>query len=1217
MHIKEIVVDGFKSYAHRTVIAGFDPHFNAITGLNGSGKSNILDSICFVLGIQNLSQVRAGNLSELVYKQGQAGINKASVTIVFDNEDEASSPVGYEQCKEVNVTRQVLIGGKSKYLINGRNSPAGQVANLFHSVQLNVNNPHFLIMQGRITKVLNMKPDEILGMVEEAAGTRMYENKKNAAIKTIEKKQMKVDEINSILSEEITPTLERLRGEKQQYLKWSKNNADIERIERFVIASEFLSAQNMLCKSSGDVAQMEEEVARHEETTRVAKEQVATKEEEIAKLSQQMNSELESAHNRAKADEEKKSKDLVKATSVLENKKSAVARATKDLEEAQSAVVESKQAITEMESNISKELTSIQKAKNEAEEAEKTYQRLTTEYQNMCAGISSEEGDEGRTLPDQISKAYSDANNAEAKAKQATMKIDHLAKALKSVEKDMKKEEASASKLSKKREATLEKVESLCSKVSNTGFSETEFNSLETEKIELENAVSGLQEKVDTLSAQLEGRLAFNYSDPVLGFDRSKVKGLVARLINVKLPKHSTALEVVAGGKLYQVVVDEAITGKALLQNGKLQRRVTIIPLDKIVSKRLPSATTEAASIMAKQHNTTANPAIELVGFDEEVRNAIEHVFGSTLVVDGTKAANAICDATKTKTVTLDGDVYDPSGTISGGSKDNLGSTLAKLTELSSASTQLKEKAARLKTVVKKLESMSSQSKQFDKLSAELEIATTELTSIDKHISQTSFGMLKDKFDAMSKEIDDASEEVKLMEATKTEKWELYNELKEKEAQLTLDRENRLKDIEAQVKKAKDDVAAKENAAREAEVKSQELDLEIKSSQQDVVAANEAVVVAEKALKAAVEEEENMSMKVGDLKALYDEAKANLDEIEQSLKSCSDELKTLSKEKAKLAKKAESAEIEGKKLSVKIAKFHSEKAKAEKFLSTMTSKHPWIETEKEACGVPGGDYDFEDSNPAEMGKHLKDLQAEQASLAKKINKKVMGMIEKAEGEYTELLRKRKVVENDKKKIQTVIENLDAKKKIELERTWKKVNKDFGSIFSTLLPGTMAKLDPPEGMEVWEGLEVKVAFGNCWKQSLSELSGGQRSLIALSLILSLLLYKPAPMYILDEVDAALDLSHTQNIGNMLKTHFSQSQFIVVSLKEGMFNNANVIFRTKFVDGVSTVSRTLGSGANSRSRAILSGQENALTNERAKKRRGRGDVSGKENSVEVGA
>merc|ERR1712127_741031 len=247
-----------------------------------------------------------------------------------------------------------------------------------------------------------------------------------------------------------------------------------------------------------------------------------------------------------------------------------------------------------------------------------------------------------------------------------------------------------------------------------------------------------------------------------------------------------------------------------------------------------------------------------------------------------------------------------------------------------------------------------------------------------------------------------------------------------------------------------------------------------------------------------------------------------------------------------------------------------------------------------------------------MSMKLKNLKQEQSSLTRKINKKVMGMIEKAEGEYTELLRKRKVVENDKKKIQAVIENLDVKKKSELQRTWAKVNGDFGSIFSTLLPGASAKVEPPAGQEAWEGLEVKVAFGDVWKESLSELSGGQRSLLALSLILSMLLFKPAPMYILDEVDAALDLSHTQNIGNMLKTHFSQSQFIVVSLKEGMFNNANVIYRTKFVDGVSTVSRTIGSGANSRSRSALTNGGNSSGNGPAKKRRGRNNGPGKENT-----
>ena len=122
----------------------------------------------------------------------------------------------------------------------------------------------------------------------------------------------------------------------------------------------------------------------------------------------------------------------------------------------------------------------------------------------------------------------------------------------------------------------------------------------------------------------------------------------------------------------------------------------------------------------------------------------------------------------------------------------------------------------------------------------------------------------------------------------------------------------------------------------------------------------------------------------------------------------------------------------------------------------------------------------------------------------------------------------------------VIKELDEKKKVELRTAWDKVNKDFGSIFSSLLPGTSAKLTPPEGKDVLDGLEVKVAFGGQWKDSLSELSGGQRSLVALSLILALLLFKPAPLYILDEVDAALDLSHTQNIGHMLKTHFQHSQ-----------------------------------------------------------------------------
>lgn len=107
MFIKEICLEGFKSYATRTTVTNFDPLFNAITGYNGSGKSNILDSICFVMGITNLQQVRVANLQELVYKQGQAGVTKATVSIVFSNAEKSRSPIGYEDYDEITITRQV------------------------------------------------------------------------------------------------------------------------------------------------------------------------------------------------------------------------------------------------------------------------------------------------------------------------------------------------------------------------------------------------------------------------------------------------------------------------------------------------------------------------------------------------------------------------------------------------------------------------------------------------------------------------------------------------------------------------------------------------------------------------------------------------------------------------------------------------------------------------------------------------------------------------------------------------------------------------------------------------------------------------------------------------------------------------------------------------------------------------------------------------------
>lgn len=549
----------------------------------------------------------------------------------------------------------------------------------------------------------------------------------------------------------------------------------------------------------------------------------------------------------------------------------------------------------------------------------------------------------------------------------------------------MMKEKNSVETLNKKRDASVTKTETLRSSMKELNFDQEKYTALDEEKDSLSSSVDELSALVETLTAQLGSRLAFNYADPVRGFDRSKVKGIVAKLIQVHDRDHATALEVVAGGKLFQVIVDEAITGKAILDRGRLQRRVTIIPLDKIQPRRVTNAASSKAQEIAAGHNAKAWPAIELVGFDEEIRAAMEYVFGASIVVDSGRAANQICDATKTRTVTLDGDVYDPSGTISGGSKSNLGNTLSELTKLSEATNQLSLDKQKLVVVLRELEQMKQQVSQFDKLNSKFSLAEAELESIQKHLSQTSYGVLEEKFESMSKELEESNEEYVSMQKEQDEKWTLYHQLKDREAELTQNREDRLGQIEKKVKEAKATATEAAKKARDAESRKDTLVLELDSLKVDVVSAEEGVTTAEGAVQFAKEDETNKEIAVGDVKALWDEAKAALQEFEAKLTEFSSELSEIKNQKASLAKKSEKCILEAKRLSVNISRLRKEKQGAEKLVVSLLKTHPWIESEKSAFGVVGGDYDFKATDPDEMSQQLQTLKGEQDSLVSRFD----------------------------------------------------------------------------------------------------------------------------------------------------------------------------------------------------------------------------------------
>jgi len=416
-----------------------------------------------------------------------------------------------------------------------------------------------------------------------------------------------------------------------------------------------------------------------------------------------------------------------------------------------------------------------------------------------------------------------------------------------------------------------------------------------------------------------------------------------------------------------------------------------------------------------------------------------------------------------------------------------------------------------------------------------------------------------------------AEAEVKAMPE---EKKKLQKEAKQLEKDMSCfasGREQRLKQLEKDVEKQKIVAKEKTEVLRERREKQDKLDVELEAMKTELENAEAAAADSGKQDAAAEAEVLKLEESVQKYKVIVDDAAAKLEKLRAECVQADTQLAALAQELKDGKRIKEEKELELKKVGHRISQFHKDHKETNSAVATMERQHGWITKEKEFFGKPGTDFDFENNNYGSTKKRLETIKEEQKHLGKSINKKAMSMFDRAEVEYKDLIEKRDTVLNDKAKIEKVIKDLDLKKEETLRRTWVTVNKHLGSIFSTLLPGTFAKLEPPQGMSETEGLELKVAFNGVWKQSLTELSGGQRSLLALSLVLALLLFKPAPMYILDEIDSALDLSHTQNIGHMIRQHFPHSQFIIVSLKEGMFNNANVLFRTRFVDGCSTVTR----------------------------------------------
>ena len=487
---------------------------------------------------------------------------------------------------------KVAMGGVSKYLICGHRATQQAVQNLFQSVQLNINNPNFLIMQGKITKVLNMKPPEILGMIEEAAGTSMFEDKKDKAQKTMEKKEKKMQEIQSLLNDEITPKLNRLREEKRAFLEYQKAQSEFERLSRLVVAHEWVQLQAKAEKSAGSVKEKQDAIKAGKQAAKRMQEEVKQMEKAVAEITARRDKELAQGGKIQTLDARVKelAKELAKTQTQLANKKETV-------EEDEKRVIELQEAVKDLEKQKEEKKTSSAAIAEQFAGFKSSYdtsaaglKQTEALLQTLITGLSSSSSDAESVSSGymgQIATARNKASTSATEAEQAKARVDHLQRELKEKEPRAKAAKNEDNGLLKELEKAKESVSQLTRELEGLDWDESKEAGLREKKDLAGRSVRELLEKKDALKSRLAS-LEFNYQTPSRDFDRSKVKGLVATLIQIDEDKYkySTALEVCAGGRLYNVVVENEKVGSQLLENGKLTKRVTMIPLNQIQAFR-------------------------------------------------------------------------------------------------------------------------------------------------------------------------------------------------------------------------------------------------------------------------------------------------------------------------------------------------------------------------------------------------------------------------------------------------------------------------------------------------------------------------------------------------------------------------------------------------------------------------------------------------------
>lgn len=1154
MYLKEIEIQGFKSFADKTKVI-FDQGVTAVVGPNGSGKSNITESLRWALGESSVKSLRGGKMPDVIFAgtETRKPLNYASVIVVLDNKDRFIQ----QAADEIRVERHIYRSGDSEYKIDGKKVRLRDIHDLFMDTGLG-RDSFSIISQGKVEEIFNSKPEERRAIFEEAAGVLKYKTRRKETESKLSQTQDNLDRLEDIIYEldsQVKP-LEKQATTAKQFLK-----LDEERRALYldVLIAQIKGNKTQLNDTEERLVGIQQSLSAYYSKRDQLEQENALLKEKRHDLQKQMTDDQASLLELTRL-----ISDLERQIEVSKLESSQAANSRKENEERLQGLTEKLEAVqtewqgkdeqlTDFAVKLEQNQQAIHKLEAEIEAFSDDPDQMIEKLRAEFVQLMQEEADLSNDLTALESRLANELQLSESKqAEFAKLKenLKNLQINEQSQLEDLETARQSVQQLLTDYQAQLKQVQAV----------KTNYQQNQTAMFDLMDDVKNKKARVGSLEAILKNHSHFYAGVKSVLQEAERLGGIIGA-VSEKLSfdsHYQTALEIALGASSQHIIVEDEQAATRAIEFLKRNRtgRATFLPLTTIKARHLPDH--HQGSI--EKSNGFLGLALSLVRYDKSLEHIFQNLLGTTAIFDTVENARAAARKVRyqVRIVTLDGTELRTGGSYAGGANRNNNTIFIK-PELDALQKELSEKNVTLAEQEKQVEDLHTQLSQANSLLEEIKASGEEARLAEQKAQMA--------YEQTHKQVEDLSELLALQERELSR--EVLPDMAEQKERLV----NRLAEIEQekteteaeieQIKSDKDAVQARLDKLTahlsELRLVRTELTGHQRYVQTDLTRlSNEKSELGKEisTLQFLMEQKEETASKV-DIAVLEEQLTQAIQEktaLNQANIRYQFELDDLEGQAEDLTSHLEQARQKNEDLIRSQAKAEAEKDKIadvlRRLLTNLTDDYQisFDEASKQARPL---------ENLAVSEIKVKDLEKAIRALGP-VNLDAVEQFEEVSQRLHFLNTQRDDVLSAKNLLLGTIEEMNDEVKDRFKTTFEAIRESFKVTFRQMFGGGSADLILTEGDLLTAGVEISVQPPGKKIQSLNLMSGGEKALSALALLFSIIRVKTIPFVILDEVEAALDEANVKRFGDYLNRFDKDSQFIVVTHRKGTMSAADSIY-----------------------------------------------------------